>query len=278
VLRDLSGSSGLLAPANDARWSAFFAARVHGAVVGNRARIENRTVEHAMEDAADRRAAFLFDMDGTLADTMPFHLQAWVELVNELGVEMEPATFLRRTGGKMNRQILGEVFGLPMSDADLALFEERKESLFRTLCGPHLKPIAGLTEVLAESRRLGIAMPVATAAGKADRDFVLDGLDIARSFDAVIGAEDVRNGKSHPEVFLKVAGALRVDPSRCVVFEDAISGFEAADRAGMKVVGLATTLPARELQGHAAVNCTGRDYGQLQPQALVDALRLRDTT
>jgi beta-phosphoglucomutase-like phosphatase (HAD superfamily) len=75
------------------------------------------------------RAAFVFDMDGTLVDSMPFHSRAWMELLVEFGVRMRTEDFLRQSSGKTNRQILREVLGVPLSDADLLVFEERKESL-----------------------------------------------------------------------------------------------------------------------------------------------------
>jgi len=219
------------------------------------------------------QTAFLFDMDGTLADTMPFHLQAWIDLLGELGIRTAPQDFLRKTSGKMNHQILHEVLGMPLCDADLARFEARKESRFRALCHAHLRPIAGLTDFLAESRRLNVPLAVATAAGKENRAFVLEGLGIASNFGVVVGAEDVRNGKPNPEIFLKAADALQVDPSRCVVFEDAIPGVEAAGRAGMKAVALTTSLDAREFQGHPAVIHIAKDYTLLRPQALVEAVK-----
>jgi beta-phosphoglucomutase family hydrolase len=221
------------------------------------------------------QVAFLFDMDGTIADTMPFHLQAWMDLLGELGVRTSPQEFLRMTSGKMNHQILNEVLGMSLCDAELARFEARKESRFRELCRPHLRPIAGLADFLAESRRSNVAMAVATAAGKENRALVLEGLGIAADFRVVVGAEDVRNGKPDPEIFLKAASGLQVDPSRCVVFEDAIPGVEAADRAGMRAVALTTSLDAREFQGYPAVIRIARDYTSLRPQALVDAVRNR---
>jgi beta-phosphoglucomutase len=218
------------------------------------------------------RVAFLFDMDGTIADTMPFHLRAWMDLLREIGVQMEAEDFLRKTSGKMNRQILREVLGMSLSDADAAAFEERKESLFRALCRPHVQPIAGLIPFLAESRRLGISMAVATAAGKANRDLVLNGLGVASHFTAVVGPEDVQCGKPHPEIFLKAAARLDVNPTQCLVFEDALSGIEAAGRAGMKAVALTTSLDAEEFQGHPPVIRIARDYTHLQPQTLMGAI------
>ena len=219
------------------------------------------------------QTASLFDMDGTLADTMPFHLQAWMDLLGELGIQTAPEEFLRKTSGKMNHQILREVLGMALCDADIAGFEARKESRFRALCRTHLKPIAGLADFLAESRRLNVSLVVATAAGKENRAFVLEGLGIASDFRVVVGAEDVRNGKPHPEIFLKAADALQIDPSRCVVFEDAISGIEAAGRAGMMAVALTTSLDAREFQVHSAVIYIAKDYTLLRPQTLMEAVK-----
>ena len=219
------------------------------------------------------QTAFLFDMDGTLADTMPFHLQAWMDLLGELGIRMAPQEFLRKTSGKMNHQILRDVLGMARCDAELARLEARKESRFRALCGAHLRPIAGLADFLAESRRLKVSLAVATAAGQENREFVLGGLGIACDFRIVVGAEDVRYGKPDPEIFLKAADALHVDPSRCVVFEDAISGIEAAGRAGMMAVALTTSLDAREFQGHSAVIYIAKDYTLLRPQTLMEAVK-----
>jgi beta-phosphoglucomutase family hydrolase len=217
------------------------------------------------------RVAFLFDMDGTLANTMPFHLQAWMTLLAERGIAMGAEEFLRRTSGKMNHQILREVLGIPLSDADGSAFEERKETLFRSLCRPHLAPIPGLPAFLAASHRLGIPMAVATAAGKANRNFTLDGLAIGSYFGAVVGAEDVRNGKPHPEIFLKAAERLGARAAECVVFEDALSGIEAAGRAGMRAVALTTSLAAAEFLGHRAVCRIIEDYTALEPQEFLAA-------
>lgn len=255
----------------------------HGLLTGICLPVGSRDVGAAAEDGMDARigaavteqVAFLFDMDGTIADTMPFHLQAWMDLLGELGIRTSPQDFLRTTSGKMNHQILNGVLGLSLGDRELAQYEAKKESRFRELCRARLQPIAGLAEFLAESHRSSVALAVATAAGKANRDLVLDGLGIRSEFRVVIGAEDVRNGKPDPEIFLRAADALCVEPSRCVVFEDAIAGVEAAGRAGMKAVALTTGLDAREFRGHPAVIRIAKDYTSLRPQALVDDARQR---
>ena len=116
----------------------------------------------------------------------------------------------------------------------------RKEAIYRELFLPERKVIEGAVEFLEEAQSLGIKLAVATAAPVANMEFVLDGLDLRRFFDAIMTAADVANGKPNPEVFLKSAERLGVEPKNCLVFEDAVNGFEAANRAGMKSIGIAT--------------------------------------
>jgi beta-phosphoglucomutase family hydrolase len=219
-----------------------------------------------------RHSAFIFDMDGTLVDSMPFHIQAWMDLLAERGIRATPGAFLRQTGGKTNHQILRDVFGDCLSEAEISVCAERKEALYRSLYRSHLKPLAGLIEFLNEAQRLHIPMAVATSAGKANRDFVLQGLDMESYFSAIIGVEEIQEGKPHPEIFLKAAEKLRVDPADCLVFEDALAGIEAAFRAGMKTVALTTTVDGKGFQGLPAVIRIATDFTQLRPQALLVAM------
>ena len=219
-----------------------------------------------------RQSAFIFDMDGTLVDSMLFHIQAWMDLLAERGMRATPDAFLRQTGGKTNHQILREVFGECLSEAEIAAYAERKEALYRSLYRSHLKPLAGLVEFLNEAQRLHIPMAVATSAGKANREFVLQGLGIESYFSAVIGVEEIQEGKPHPEIFLKAAQKLGVDPADCLVFEDALAGIEAAFRAGMKAVALTTTVDRETFQGLPAVIRIAKDFTSLLPRALLTAM------
>jgi beta-phosphoglucomutase len=220
----------------------------------------------------DLKIAFLFDMDGTLADTMPFHLRAWIALLGERGIQVEPEAFLRQTAGQTNREICDRTLGLRLTDAELADFEERKESAFRDLCRPHLAPIAGLRPFLDASRNLSIPLAVATSACRANRDLVLEGLGLAPYFAAVVGVEEIQRGKPDPEIFLKAADRLGVEPGGCLVFEDALTGVEAASRAGMRAVALATILAPAEFEGRPGVIRVVRDYAGLEPEELIREL------
>ena len=183
--------------------------------------------------------AFIFDIDGTLVDNMFFHTEAWGKMLAENGIEMNAHDFLVKTAGKTNREILPTVFG-DISDQRIDELGNRKESLYQELFLPERKTVDGVIEFLEAAQNLKIKMAVATAAPLMNVEFILDGLDLRKYFQAVTTAEDVTNGKPHPEFFLKSSEKLGVIPNNCIVFEDAIGGFEAAHRAGMKSIGIAT--------------------------------------
>jgi hypothetical protein len=203
------------------------------------------------------QTAFLFDMDGTLADTMPFHLQAWMELLGQFGIRMAPQEFLRKTSGKMNHQILREVLGLALCDADLARFEARKESHSGAL--PRSSGDRGLPTL--GGRRLNVSLAVATG-GKGNREFVLQGLDRIRF--------GIGRGRRRPK---KRTQNL---PETAVRFNRSVSlrglrrrSGSRPGRAGMKAV--ATTSP--DAQNRHPARFIAKDYTLLRPQALVEAVK-----
>jgi beta-phosphoglucomutase family hydrolase len=212
--------------------------------------------------------AFIFDMDGTLVDNMHTHTKAWGKMLEENGITANAEDFLVKTAGKTNREIIPTIFP-NASEEEISAFADRKESLYRESFLPHRKTVEGTIEFLTESQRLGIKMAVATAAPVANMEFILDGLDLRKFFDAVTTAEDVKNGKPNPEVFLVSAEKLGVSPANSIVFEDAIGGFEAAHRAGMKSVGIATVNSIEVMLQLDSVVEAHADFVKLNPKALV---------
>jgi haloacid dehalogenase superfamily, subfamily IA, variant 3 with third motif having DD or ED/beta-phosphoglucomutase family hydrolase len=208
--------------------------------------------------------AFIFDMDGTLVDNMRVHSDAWRILLEENGVEMDEHKFLVATAGRTNREIIPEVFG-DVSEKRISELAVRKETLYREAFLPHRKPIAGVVEFLEESKGLGIKMAVATAASNPNMEFILDGLDLRKYFDAITTAADVKLGKPDPAMFLVSAEKLGVSPIDCIVFEDALGGFEAAKRAGMKAIGITTVNSADEVLKAEAVIEAHSDFLGLHP-------------
>lgn len=209
-------------------------------------------------------AAAIFDMDGTLVDNMRFHVQAWVSLSRALGLDTPEERFEREFAGKRNEEILPALLGRPVPPEELVRLAERKESHYRELYAPHLTPVPGARELLGRLHGAGVGLAVASAAPRANRTFVLEGLALRPLFSHVIGAEDVTRGKPSPDIFLAAARALGVEPSACVVFEDAVNGILAARAAGMFAVGVSTLTPAEALREAGAQWVIG-DFSALPP-------------
>lgn len=207
--------------------------------------------------------AFIFDMDGTIVDNMSFHTQSWVAFFQRRGLDIDADAFFRATAGRQGKEIMRSHLGEHLDDEAVLVLNDEKESVYRELYEPHRKTVAGFDELVVRAKAGGIALAVATAAPNANITFTLDGLDLRRHFDAVVGAADVAHGKPHPDVFLLAAQRCGVKPEHCIVFEDAPLGVEAARRAGMKAVVLTTTLPAEAFAEFDNIIHIASDFSQL---------------
>jgi beta-phosphoglucomutase len=212
--------------------------------------------------------AFLFDMDGTIVDNMAFHTDSWLRFFEQRGQVLDADDFFRATAGRQGREIMRTYLGEHLTDEELALLDYEKESLYRELYAPHRKAVDGFDELIAQAKANGVKLAVGTAAPPANVEFTLDGLDLRRHFDAIVGATDVARGKPHPDVFLKAAELCGVLPAHCIVFEDAPLGVEAARRAGMRCIVLTTTLPASSFAGFDNVIAIVRDFTELKAELL----------
>jgi beta-phosphoglucomutase len=213
--------------------------------------------------------ALIFDMDGTLVHNMPTHNQAWQDTLAEAGVQIDKDEFNRATTGKKNDEILRRMLGPQLSDSEIVYWSERKEALYRERFACCREPLPGLLHLLEQAHSLGLPMAVASAAPPDNIDFILDELDLRRHFNAVVGGRDVLHGKPDPEIFLKSAKTLGMEPQNCLVFEDALTGIEAARRAGMDAVMICTTIDAQEVADQPHVLCAVPDFTYLDLPTLL---------
>jgi len=181
-------------------------------------------------------AGYIFDLDGTLVDTMPLHYRAWNRAMHLAGLKEELSEDLFYSlGGVPTRKvasILAENYGLTI---DVEKVFHQKEALFMELQS-EMKLIEG---VVAFARKaVAQRIPVSVASG-GPRDIVrhtLELMKLADLFPVVVTPEDVKLGKPAPDMFLLAAERMGVPPARCLVFEDAEPGIKAAEAAGMKWV------------------------------------------
>jgi beta-phosphoglucomutase family hydrolase len=188
----------------------------------------------------------IFDMDGVLVDNLAFHVSAWQQLGREHGLSLE-SDEIRRHFGRRNREIIARLMPGRFAADDIPRLAARKEALYRAGIASELRPVTGLAAFLEALRQEEVRNAVATSACLENTNMVLDGLRIRAYFDAIVTGPDVTHSKPDPEIFLLAARRLGASPGHCVVFEDSVSGIEAAKRAGCHCVALATTHSTDEL-------------------------------
>ncbi len=179
----------------------------------------------------------VFDMDGTLADTMPTHFLAWSRSMAEHGIEFSEERFYALGG--VPAPVIVEMLAREHGKAvDAHVIADAKEALFLEL----LKDVQPVIPVraIAEFHRKHIPMAVATGSPKWVAEKILTALGIRDWFGAVVGADDVINPKPAPDTYLRAAELIDVDPRRCHAFEDTELGMQAARNAGMEVIDINT--------------------------------------
>ena len=210
--------------------------------------------------APPTRHALIFDLDGVLIDSMPWHVRAWAIVLEEEGISMAREQLLRSTAGKTSFQFLREHFGAAFGEDDIDGLVARKERLFRTLYEPHVRALPGTAALLSAARRLGFRMAIATAEPMYNMVFALERTRLGLYFDALVCADDGVPGKPAPDMFQMAARRLAVEPQHAIVFEDALAGLTAARNAGMFAVAVTTTLSPEEVAHRPEVLAVVRDF------------------
>ncbi len=188
--------------------------------------------------------AITWDLDGVIIDSAEEHRKAWQRLAREEGVPMTDADFWA-TFGKRNDDIFAMLWG-PLSPEQVQALANRKEAYFREYIRHTAAPLPGSMELMKGLHEAGFAQALASSTPPENIELIGEVLGLGRYLTALVSGESVPHGKPAPDIFLKAAQALEVDPSRSLVIEDAVAGVEAAHAAGMCCIAVAGT---RDLPG-----------------------------
>ncbi len=192
--------------------------------------------------------ALIFDCDGTLADTMPAHYEAWAETISPLGATMTEDQFYAM-GGWPTQKVAERLVREQQLSVDPTIMSHDKEIRFEQML--HLirpvEPVIAIAQQERGHRPLGVA----TGGMRRICEGILLHLKCLDWFDAVVCCEDVSRHKPEPDIFLEAARRLNVPPDRCLVYEDTDPGIESALRAGMKVIDVRTLHTPRRVTNSA---------------------------
>ena len=182
--------------------------------------------------------ALIFDLDGTLVDTVYAHVFAWQRALDEAGLGIDGWRIHRRvgmSGGLFARAVAREI-GRPLMPAEVEALQARHGQIFRELL-PERRPLPGAVELIAELGELGVPFGIATSGRRPEIDASLAALGVGEEV-VVVERGDVARAKPEPDLFQECSAQLGVEPELCYVVGDAVWDLLAARRAGMLSVGL----------------------------------------
>jgi beta-phosphoglucomutase-like phosphatase (HAD superfamily) len=220
---------------------------------------------------AAKTSALIFDMDGTMIDSMPFHGKSWAEFTRRHGVDMSSEEILRRTTGRNGAECMQVLFGREFAADEVQALIHEKESIYRELFAPVFAEVGGFRDFAGRARARGLKIGVGTAGDRHNIAFAFSHLAMADAPHAVVGGDEGLPGKPEPAIFLEAARRMGADAAECIVFEDAPFGIEAARRAGMRAVAVCTSHSASELAG-PHVLASVRDYNELISSEFLEKL------
>ena len=212
--------------------------------------------------------AVIFDVDGTMVDNSAFHRDAWLEFGKRRGFAIDEAYYNAHIHSRSNERIMRELLGEDVAHDQAWEMSMEKEVLYRQMFAPVMKEITGLGDLLERLKQAGVMIAAASNSQKDNVDFVLDGLGIREYFDVIVHRDMVKIGKPDPTLFLMTVEKLGIDKSRCIIVEDSISGFKAAENAGMDYVVVTEGADEEELKHAGTAKAVYLNHTEMSVEGL----------
>ena len=184
----------------------------------------------------------IFDMDGTIVDSIPYHYEAWKKFFNEKKIpnfSKKLDSFKDKGGSTLD--FMRSIYGNLYSKKELKKIIEEKEIVFRRISKGKIKPISGFIEFLNFIKSKNIHVGLASNAIRKNVSMIINELEIYDHFDSIICGDEVINGKPSPEMFNETIDRFNIDKSECLIFEDSLEGVSAAKNSGIKVIGITSS-------------------------------------
>ncbi|HKQ50571.1 MAG TPA: HAD family phosphatase [Phycisphaerae bacterium] len=188
----------------------------------------------------------IFDMDGVLVDSGAAHLESWQRLAREIGAGDIPDERFTAVFGRTSADIISAVLG-PKTPDEIRRLDDRKEAIYRDLIRGHVPVMPGAHDAVRRLHSAGMRIAVGSSGPRENIELVCAEMGLHPYLSGIVTGRDVQRGKPDPQVFQLAAERMHLEPSRCIVIEDAPSGIEAAHRAGMSCIALTGSHPAERL-------------------------------
>jgi beta-phosphoglucomutase len=212
---------------------------------------------------SDSIRAVLWDLDGVIIDSAEAHRRAWWRLARELNIPYSDEEFWA-TFGWRNDAIIPRMVG-PVSPEQTKELADRKEAYFREYIRDIATPLPGAIELLSALHDAGYAQALASSTPIENIELISEVLSLKRYLSVFVSGETVPHGKPAPDLYLKAAAELDVEPKYCLVIEDAVAGVEAAHAGGMRCIAVAGS---RDLPGLRAADLLVRDLTEVSVERI----------
>ncbi|MCK5067936.1 MAG: HAD family phosphatase [Bacteroidales bacterium] len=216
----------------------------------------------------------IFDMDGVVIDSNPYHKTAWENFLRKKGIPFDDQFFFNVLSGRTGPTSMKIIFGDDLSETNLNEYLDEVDQGFQNILRQteEVKPIAGLYEFLDSIPGNGHRLALATSAPPLNIELGLEKLKLEGVFEVIVGKVDVVHGKPDPEVYLTTVERLGLPIEQCIVFEDSIVGIQSARKAGIHVVGIASGHSKEELL-EEGVSLVVNDFTDLSLEQVTSLIR-----